>query len=146
MNYGVLQCHKNGNYSWDRKFWIGFCLNPWKKCEKCFQVTKGSFLTAGREATYPFMAASLLNAGGLRARVYLAALLSHVSSPKEQAVCTSQESSKPHIFLWFVVEFELCFKITACLSLISILNILQTQPVFLSCFTASKPFHCQLKT
>lgn len=57
-----------------------------KKCEKCFQVTKGSFLTAGGEATYPFVAASLLNAGWLRARCYLAAMLSPISSPKEQGI------------------------------------------------------------
>lgn len=67
-----------------QKTWGRFLSEPMKKCEKCFQVTKYSFFTAGSIVTYPFMATSSLNAGWLRALCYLAALLSHIFSPKEQ--------------------------------------------------------------
>lgn len=115
-----------------------FLSEPMKKCEKCFQVTKGSFLTAGNIATYPFMPASLLNAGWLRALCYLAALLSHISSHKEQGT------------LHFLRKFKNAFSCSLWLSLsygkhsTNALKSLLASHLFLSS-TSNKPNTKQMK-
>lgn len=146
-----------------------FLSEPMKKCEKCFQVTKGSFLTAGSIATYPFTVASSLNDGWLGALCYLAALLSQISSPKVWGTLHFLRKFK-NTFSWglwlslsignilfkkeekkfkktskMIQNYNKCFKITACLSLISILNILQTQPVFHSCIQLQSHFTASYK-